>query len=424
MLGKIFIILGLIFINGIFVMAEIAIVASRRSRLEELLKKGQKNARLVMDLSEKPNKFLSTIQVGITSIAIMTGILGSTSIAMALASTFSRWGIPVPYDYDLAIIAVVLIITFVSIVLGELLPKRIGLTNPEAISMALVKPVMALAWISAPFVWLLSVCTEFLIRIFRIRKKTELQVTENEIKALLEEGTETGSIQEIEQDIVERVFHLGDQRIGALMTNRNDIVWLNTEDPDEVNHAKMSEDTHSVYPVCDKELDNILGIVQTKDLLVANLKSPGFDLKSHIRPVNLIPSDQKAYQVLEKFKQTKIHCAFVVDEFGSIEGMVTLNDILDGLVGDITETDEPEIVQRSADSWLIDGRLAFFEFIHEFEIEDYDASEASFHSIGGFVIHQMGTIPRTGDIFEWHGYRFEIVDMDGNRVDKILLTKT
>jgi putative hemolysin len=289
--------------------------------------------------------------------------------------------------------------------------------------MAISKPMLVLSKIMFPFVWLLSKTTDFIFELFGIRKKTDSQVTEEEIKALLEEGTEVGEIQEIEQDIVERVFHLGDQRIGALMTYRNDIAWLNAEDPNEANVKIITDNTHSVYPLCEKEIDQVLGIIYAKDLLIAMLKEPDLDLRKYVKKVNIVPSDKKAYQVLEKFKETRIHCGLVVDEFGSIEGIITINDILDGLVGDITDMDEPEVIKRADGTWLIDGKLAFFEFIHEFEIDDYDFTDVQFHSIAGFVIHQLKEIPKKGDSFDWGGYHFEIIDMDGNRIDKILLTK-
>ena len=222
---------------------------------------------------------------------------------------------------------------------------------------------------------------------------------------------------------MERVFHLGDQRIGALMTNRNDIIWLDIEDPVKKNLTKITSSTHSIYPISEKELDDLLGIIYSKDLLLAVINNPKLELKDHIKPVNIFPSDQNVYQVLEKFKETLIHYGVVVDEYGSVEGVITLNDIMDGLVGDITDMDEPEVIQRSEDSWLIDGKLAFFEFLHEFEIDNDDFTDAQFHTIGGFVIHQLKAIPKTGNTFDWNGYRFEIVDMDGNRIDKIMLTK-
>jgi putative hemolysin len=423
MLEQILIIIALILINGLFAMSEIAIVSSRRSRLEELLRKGNKNAKLVLHLSETPNRFLSTVQVGITLIAIMIGVFSSGALSQGLGSVLHNIGVGEPLAQRISIILIVMITTFFSIVIGELVPKRIGLSNPEYIAMMFARPMIGLSKIMKPFVWLLGNLTDFLVRLFNVSPRSDSQVTENEIKALLEEGTEVGTIQEIEQDIVERVFHLGDQRIGALMTTRNDVIWLNLEDPVEENIRKIKESTHSIYPVSDKELDHVLGILYSKDLLLAVINDPNLELKDHIKPVNLLPSDQNVFQVLEKFKETLIHYGVVVDEYGSVEGVITLNDIMDGLVGDITDVEEPEVIQRSENSWLIDGKLAFFEFLHEFEIDTEDFADAQFHTIGGFVIHQLKAIPATGATFEWNGYHFEIVDMDGNRIDKILLTK-
>lgn len=423
MTEQILILVFLILLNGLFAMSEIAIVSSRKSRLEELMRKGSKKAKLVLHLSESPNRFLSTIQVGITLIAILIGVFGGTGLAHELDVRLLNMGMTEPLSYNLSLIIVIFLITFFSIIAGELVPKRIGMTNPESIAMAIAKPMLVLSKIMLPFVWLLSSSTAFIVDLFGIRKKTDSQVTEEEIRALLEEGTEVGEIQEIEQDIVERVFHLGDQRIGALMTHRNDIAWLNTEDPNDANVKIITDNTHSVYPLCDKELDHVLGIIYAKDLLIAMLKEPDLDLRKYVKKVNIVPSDKKAYQVLEKFKETRIHCGLVVDEFGSIEGIISITDILDGLVGDITDMDEPEVIKRPDNSWLIDGKLAFFEFIHEFEIADYDFTGAQFHSIAGFVIHQLKEIPKPGDSFDWGGYHFEIMGMDGNRIDKILLTK-
>ncbi len=423
MIEQILILVFLILLNGLFAMSEIAVVSSRKSRLEELMRKGNDKAKLVLHLSESPNRFLSTIQVGITLIAILIGVFGGTGLAHEFDTSLFSLGLSEPLSKDLSLIIIIILITFCSIVVGELVPKRIGLTNPESIAMAISKPMLVLSKIMLPFVWLLSVTTEFIVNLFGLRKKTDSQVTEEEIKALLEEGTEVGEIQEIEQDIVERVFHLGDQRIGALMSHRNDIVWLNAEDPNEKNVKIITENTHSVYPLCDRELDNLLGIIYAKDLLIAMLREPDLDLRKYVKKVNIVPSGKKAYQVLEKFKETRIHCGLVVDEFGSIEGIVTINDILDGLVGDITDMDEPEVIKRSENIWLIDGKLAFFEFIHEFEIEDYDFTGTQFISIAGFAINQLKEIPKKGDSFDWGGYHFEIAEMDGNRIDKILLTK-
>jgi len=423
MTEQIFIIISLILLNGLFAMSEIAIVSSRKSRLEELMRKGNKKARLVLELSESPNRFLSTFQIGITLIAILLGVFGGAGLTNEFAAHLSFLGLSLSNAHNLALTVIVILITFFSIVAGELVPKRIGMTNPESIAMAIAKPMVLLSKIMTPVVWLLSSTTDFIVNLFNIKKLSDSQVTEDEIKALLEEGTEVGTIQEIEQDIVERVFHLGDQRIGALMSNRNDIVWLNVRDPNEVNVKIITNNTHSVYPLCDEELDNVLGIIYAKDLIIAMLKEPDLDLRKYVKEVNIVPSDQKAYQVLEKFKTSRIHCGIVVDEFGSVKGIVTINDILDGLVGDITDMDEPEVIRRSETTWLVDGKLAFFEFLHEFEIESSDIRDPRFHSIAGFIIHQLKKIPKTEDSFDWEGYHFEIVEMDGNRVDKILLTK-
>jgi putative hemolysin len=424
MTEQILILVFLILLNGLFAMSEIAIVSSRKIRLEELVRKGNGRAKLVLHLAESPNRFLSTIQVGITFIAILIGVFGGSGLAHVLNIQLISIGVSASISYNLSMVIVVFLITFCLIIIGELVPKRIGMTNPESIAMTIAKPMLVLSKILLPFVWVLSSVTEFIVNLFGLHKKTDSQVTEEEIKALLEEGTEVGEIQEIEQDIVERVFHLGDQRIGALMTHRNDIAWLNTEDPNDQNVKIITDNTHSVYPLCDKELDHVLGIIYAKDLLIAMLKEPDLDLRKYVKKVNIVPSDKKAYQVLENFKSTRIHCGLVVDEFGSIEGIVTINDILDGLVGDITDMDEPEVIKRSENTWLIDGKLAFFEFIHEFEIENYDFSGAQFNSIAGFLINQLKEIPKTGDSLDWGGYHFEIAKMDGNRIDQILLTKT
>ena len=424
MTEQILILVFLILLNGLFAMSEIAIVSSRKSRLEELMRKGNRKAKLVLHLAETPNRFLSTIQIGITFIAILIGVFGGAGLAHVLDLQLIFIGIPEPFSHNLSFVIIIFIITFCSIIFGELVPKRIGMTNPESIAMAIANPMLVLSKILLPFVWLLSAITEFIVNLFGIHKKPDSQVTEEEIKALIEEGTEVGEIQEIEQDIVERVFHLGDQRIGALMTLRNDIAWLNTEDPNEQNVKIITDNTHSVYPLCDKELDHVLGVIYAKDLLIAMLKEPDLDLRKYVKKVNILPSDKKAYQVLEIFKGTRIHCGLVVDEFGSVEGIVTINDILDGLVGDITDMDDPEVIKRSENTWLIDGKLAFFEFIHEFEIENYDFTGVQFNSIAGFLINQLKEIPKTGDSLDWGGYHFEIAKMDSNRIDQILLTKT
>jgi putative hemolysin len=410
----------LIGLNGVFSMSEVSIVTSRKSRLEEMLRRGNQRAKTVLQIADSPNRFLSTVQVGITSIGILNGIFAGATLSGQIAKWLASTGLSPNMSENLAVGLVVVAVTYFSIVVGELLPKRIGMTNPETIALLVARPMLMLSRATAPFVWLLSISTDFFVKLLNIKKHPGSAVTEDEIKALVTEGASVGAIQEIEQDIVERVFHLGDQRIAALMTSRSDLVWLDVNDDLATSRAKIAHH-HSTYPLCERELDRVLGVVHSKDLLVALLGGAPLELRKYLKPVNVLPGSLKAYKALEKFKESKIHHAVVVDEYGAVEGFIVMNDILDALVGDITQDDTAHIVARGHDSWLIDGRLPFFEFLHEFGIRQ-DGSQAGFHTISGLVISVLKRIPQTGDKFEWQGYQFEIVDMDGNRIDKILLT--
>lgn len=423
MVEEVLIIVILIILNGIFSLAEISIVSAKKSRLEELLRKGNGNAKNVLILSESPNKFLSTVQIGITSIGILTGIFGGATITEYFKNVFINLGISVQYANDIAIAVVVVIITFFSIVIGELLPKRIGLTNPEAISLIVARPMILLGKITAPFVWLLGVSTDFFIKLLHIKKSEASQVTEDEIKALVEEGTTYGTIQEIEQEIVENVFHIGDLRIDKLMTIRSEVVWLDINEPIEVNLKRITDEEHSVYPVCDKVVDNVLGVVYTKDLFRALIENKKIDLKDCLRGAQFIPENQKAYNVLENFQQAKNHFGFIVNEYGSLEGIITINDILDELVGDITIEDEPEIITREDGSLLIDGRVAFHDMIVALQVDDYEPIQQEYNTVAGFMLHHMKVIPKASDHFTWKRFVFEVIDMDGNRIDKVLVSK-
>jgi putative hemolysin len=412
----------LIGLNGLFSMSEIAIVSSRKSRLEEMLRRGNQRAKTVLQIAESPNKFLSTVQVGITSIGILNGIFAGATISQEIAKLLAQTGLSANASENLAVVLVVVVVTYLSIVVGELLPKRIGMTNPESISLLVARPMLMISRVTSPFVWLLSTSTDFLVKVLNIKKHAGSAVTEDEIKALVTEGASVGAIQEIEQDIVERVFHLGDQRIAALMTSRSDLVWLDVHDSPEATRQKIAQNHHSAYPLCDQALDQVLGMVYAKDLFVALLDGEPLHLRNYLKPINILPGSLKAYKALEKFKESKIHHGVVVDEYGTVEGFIVMNDILDALVGDLTGDDAPQIIKRDDRSWLIDGRLAFFEFLHEFDIREANPS-TGFHTISGLVIHVLKRIPKAGDKFEWGGYLFEIVDMDGNRIDKILMTQ-
>ncbi|WP_320052918.1 hemolysin family protein [uncultured Acetobacteroides sp.] len=423
MVEEIAIIALLIILNGLFAMAEISIVSSRKSRLEELLRKGNHTAKKVLSLSEHPNKFLSTVQIGITSIGILTGIFGGATLSQAIKSTLINLGVNGAYADDMAIAIVVVIITFFSIVIGELLPKRIGMANPEAIALLAAKPMIVLSRLTAPFVWLLSSTTNIFIKLFGVKKTEASQVTEEEIKALVEEGTTYGTIQEIEQDIVENVFFIGDLRIEKLMTIRSEVVWLDIDDPLEENIQKMVDHEHSIYPICEGDIDNALGVIYTKDLFRQLAGKQAVDLKSCIREAIFLPNNQKAYKALERFRETHNNFGFVLNEYGEVEGIVTINDILEELVGDFTDSEEPTIVTRDDGSLLVDGKMLFYDMIEALEIDDYEPIQQEYNTVAGFMLHHFKEIPKASDKFSWRSFTFEVMDMDGNRIDKILISR-
>ncbi len=422
MVQEVIIIVLLILLNGLFSMAEISILSSKKSRLEELLRKGNLSAKNVLHLGEHPNKFLSTVQIGITSTGILTGIFGGATISQAVKELLINFGLSTIYASNVAIAIVVVIITFFSIVIGELLPKRIGMTNPEAISMVAAKPMIILSRLTAPFGWLLGTTTDFFIRLFGIKKTGPSQVTEAEIKALVEEGTTYGTIQEIEQDIVENVFFIGDLRIEKLMTIRSDVVWIEIDEPIETSIQKMVDEEHSIYPVCEKGIDNVLGVVYTKDMFKQLACNSNIDLRSSIREALFIPNNQKAYKVLERFRETHNHFGFVLNEYGEVEGVITINDILEELVGDFTDSDEPTIIKRDDGSLLVDGKALFYDLIEVLEIDDYEPIQQEYNTIAGFMLHHFKEIPKATDRFVWKGFSFEVMDMDGNRIDKVLIS--
>jgi putative hemolysin len=423
MAEEIAIIALLIILNGLFSMAEISIVSAKKSRLEELLRKGNLTAKKVLSLSEHPNKFLSTVQIGITSIGILTGIFGGATISLAIKDVLVDFGVSASYADELAIVVVVVIITFFSIVVGELLPKRIGMANPEAIALLSAKPMIVLSRIAAPFVWLLSSTTNIFIKLFRVKRSEASQVTEEEIKALVEEGTTYGTIQEIEQDIVANVFFIGDLHIEKLMTVRSDVTWLDINDPLDKNIRQMVEHEHSIYPICEDDIDNVLGVVYTKDLFKQMAENQTINLTSAIREALFVPNNQKAYKALERFRETHNNFGFVLNEYGEVEGIITINDILEELVGEFTDSDEPAIVRREDGTLLVDGKMLFYDMIEALEIDDYEPIQQEYNTVAGFMLHHFKEIPKASDKFNWKGFTFEVMDMDGNRIDKILITK-
>jgi len=425
MIYEFLIIILLIIANGIFSMSEIAIVSSRKSRLQHLAEDGSSGAKAALDLSNMPNRFFSTIQIGITLVGTLAGAFGGATIAESLAIRLREIPLLASNSELISIGAVVLVITYLTLILGELVPKRLALSSPEKIASTVAPYLSMLSAIVSPIVYVLSVSTDLVIKVMRIKPSSEPTVTEEEIRVLIDQGTSAGVIQEVEQDIVERVFRLGDRRVEALMTPRSEIVWLDVDDTPETIREKISCHPYSLFPVCKGDLDNVLGVVQAKDLLSCTMKEGQVDLKETLMQPLFVPASTKAFKVLERFKETGIHLAMVVDEYGAVQGVVTLTDILEAIVGDIPHIDElaePQIVKRDDGSYLIDGMLPVDEFKELFEIERLpDEDSGLYQTAGGFVMMHLEKIPTSGDRFEWGGLRFEVVDMDDNSVDKLLI---
>lgn len=425
MLAEVFIILFLILLNGLFAASEIALVSSRKARLEVYIKSGNRAAREALRLHNAPNRFLSTVQIGITLISILTGLYSGAAFAPFFEQYLQKVDFLAPYSENISVILVVVIITFLTLVFGELVPKRIGLIIPERFAMLVAWPMTFLGRVAAPFVWLLSTTTDLIIRLFKLRSDKG-QVTEEEIKALVEEGVSAGAIEEIEHQIVDRVFNLGDKRVLNLMTYRSDIVWLDINE-DAATHRKIIlESSHNAYPVCDGDIDNILGIVTVKSLLNKYLGREDVKLKELISPASFVHETASAYQVLKQFRKTRSYHAFIIDEYGSLQGLVTMNDLLYSLVGTTPDGGPPESdkMLRDDGSWLIDGQYPLIDFLDEFDVSALDEETRGVNTLGGFMILKLRHLPKTGEKITWKGLEMEIVDMDGRRIDKILVRDT
>jgi putative hemolysin len=418
---EILILLGLILLNGIFSMAEIALVSARKARLEAQANKGNKNAREALDLSNNPDTFLSTVQIGITLIGILTGIYSGEKLSGDLIAYLNQFPSVARYSKGLSTAIIVIIVTYFTLILGELVPKRIGLSQPEAIAKLMARPMRLLGYVAYPFIWLLSKSIFVILKIFNL-KSSDNQVTEEEIKAIISEGSEHGAIQEAEHDIIERVFHLGDRNITSLMTHRSDIIWFDVTDTELMIRGKIMAEPHNIYPVCEGDIDNMRGVVSLKDIYVTDDKVPFEEL---MKPALFVPENNSAYQVVEKFRESKIHSCFIVDEYGSIQGMITLNDILSAIIGDVPQPDDAddyEIILRDDGSYLIDAQIPFYDFLRFFKKTEWiNEEEQEFDTLAGCILHELERIPQTGDKLVWKGFELEIVDMDGHRIDKILV---
>ena len=403
-------------------MSEIALISSLKSRLETSAKKGNKSAKTALDLANSPNKFLSTVQIGITLIGILTGIYSGDKITEDVEYFVSGFEAITPYAHSVAVGIVVVVLTFFSLVLGELLPKRIGLNHPESIAKAMAMPMKIISIITAPFIWLLTTSTEFLLKILQIKPTADGKVTEEEIKAIIKEGTEVGEVQEIEQDIVERVFHIGDRKVNSLMTHRSSMVYLSMDDTLEEIKTKVLDELHSVYPVCEDNLDEVVGVVFLKDLF-ANFEKGNFDLRSIAKEPAYFIEHTSAYKALENFKKSKVHYAFVTDEYGVFQGIITLNDILEALVGDASDFDDDEykLIANEDGSWLVDGQYSLHDFLTYFDMDEL-TTDYEVTTVSGFIITELGAIPKEGDKLIWNKLEFEAQKMDGVKIDKVLIT--
>lgn len=406
-------------------MSEIALVSSRKFKLETAAKKGNSNAKTALELSNNPNTFLSTVQIGITLIGILTGIFSGEKLTKDLSETLLGISFLAPYANTLAVIIIVIILTYFSIVFGELIPKRIGLRYPETVASAVAKPMGILSSVAKPFVWLLGVTNDFVLGILGIKEDKNGTITEEEIKSIIQESTTHGEIQEIEQDILQRVFDLGDRKAGELMTHRSGLIWFDIKDDIFTIKQAVQKEPHSVYLVADKSLDTLVGIVSIKDLFPENLIPANFKLSDYIKKPLFVHENSPAYKVLDQFKTSRVHIAIVVDEYGSMQGILTINDVFEALVGDVIEYDQEEefrIIQREDNSWLADGQIQYFELLAYFQITDKPEPDG-FTTLAGLILHQLHHIPVTGEKLVWNNFEFEIVDMDDRRIDKVLIKR-
>ena len=417
---QILIVVAVILINAVFVLSEMSVASSRKARLQQRVNEGNKGARTALRLLENPNLFLATVQIGITLVSVLVGAVGGVTLSEPLSALFMRIPALAPFAESLALGIVVVAITFVSIILGELVPKRIALHNPERIASILAGPMIVVSRILTPFVWLLGKITDFVLRTLGVTPGTEPSVTEEEIQLLIDQGTQAGVFEEAEHDMVEGVFSLGDQRVYSLMTPRTGVVYLDVSDSVEEIREKIANSEFSRFPVRQGTLDVILGIVKARDLLVRSLGNESIKLKDLLKPAFFIPETMFASRALEIFKEKGTEILLVIDEFGGLQGLLTINDIIEEIVGQI-ELEEPQATQRQDGSWLLDGMLEVDEFKEIFKLTGLP-HEDEYETLSGFVMVSLGRVPQTADHFEWQGLRFEVIDMDGRRVDKVLVT--
>ncbi len=422
---QVLIIFLLLLLNGLFSMAEIAVVSARKARLQQRADTGDRRAAAALAMAEQPDDFLSTVQIGITLIGILAGAFGGATLSDPLAARLATVPALAPYANALAVLIVVATITFFSLVIGELVPKRLGLNAPETIAMRAVGPMRALTTIVRPLVWLLTATSNLIVRLLHVRTENGPPVTQAEIEVMLEQGAQAGVLSETESEVAQSVFRLAERRVGVLMTPRMNIAWLDVAGSIEETRDMVAKFGHSRYPVCDGKLDNVMGIVEAQQLLAVALSGEVPVLADLMRAPLFVPETLPAVELLDSFYAGGQHMAVVVDEYGGTQGLVTVHDLLEAVVGDVigsAEADSARAVRREDGSWLLDGGLPVEDFRKLFDLEELPGeAENTFETLGGFIMAQLGQIPAVADAFEWNGYRFEVMDMDGRRVDKVLL---
>lgn len=427
MLTDLFLLLVLILLNGVFAMSEIAIVSSKRARLLQMADAGGSGARHALKLASEPTRFLSSVQVGITSIGILSGAIGEEAIASRLRPSLEQVSVLTPYAETLSLGVMVMLLAYVSLILGELVPKRLALTHPEAIASIIARPMEVLATIGRPIVTLLSVSTDTILRLLGARQVKQPAVTLEEIRVLLEQGADEGVFEGAEHEMVTNVLNLDDRHVAAVLTPRSDVVFLDVHDSLDANREKLRQDLHDVLPLCDGGLDHVLGFVRSTTVLETLLEGGSIDLPALVEKPLFVPETMSLMKLLEQFKRTRLPVALVVDEFGSVEGLVSLTDVIASIVGDLPAEpgEEPMIVRRDDGSWSFDGGLALDAVLRTLGAESIlsDEDRQHYHTLGGLSMLALGRVPRIGDVFERSGYRFEIVDMDGNRVDRVLVNR-
>lgn len=418
---EILILLLLIVLNGVFAMSEIAVVSARKARLEHMAVEGNAGARSALELANAPNRFLPTIQIGITLIGVLAGAYGEATIATQVADVLADIPALAAHSELIALGIVVMLITYLSLVIGELVPKRLALQNPERMASAIAAPMLMLSRITSPLVQVLSVSMDAVIWLLGARSSEEPPVTEEELKLLIRQGVQVGVLEESEEDMLKGVFRLGNRRVSAVMTPRTEIIWLDPEDPPDTIRDKIQNSGHTRFPLCQDSLDHILGVVHVRDMLVHTMDDRQVDLKALLEPPVFVPESAPAAKLLEVFKSSGMPMAMVFNEYGGLEGLVTIQDLLVEIVGEV-ELEEQQIAQLKDGSWSLAGMLPIDEFKELFEIRELPGeSKGQYQTLSGFVMMYLGRIPQIGDDFEWDGFHFEVLDMDGRRVDRVLV---